>query len=104
MHVLALLLALIASFMFAPGDARCADACEARYGKGQRPLTLATGSPGELGLLSALTDGFAPREDATLCWVKAGTGKALDLLRDGKVDLIMVHAPAAEKKAVADGW
>ena len=104
MHVLALLFALIASLAVAPGDARCAEECEARYGKGQRPLTLATGSPGELGLLSALTDGFAPREDATLCWVKAGSGKALDLLQKGKVDLIMVHAPAAEKKAVADGW
>lgn len=104
MHVLALLFALIASLAFAPGDAHCADACEARYGKGQRPLTLATGSPGELGLLSALTDVFGPREDATLCWVKAGTGKALDLLRNGQVDLIMVHAPVAEKKAVADGW
>jgi tungstate transport system substrate-binding protein len=51
-----------------------------------------------------LTDVFAPREDATLCWIKAGTGEALDLLRNAKVDLIMVHAPVAEKKAVADGW
>jgi tungstate transport system substrate-binding protein len=104
MHVLAVLFGLIVSLALVPGDARCGDACEARYGEGRRPLTLATGSPGELGLLSALTDVFAPREDATLCWIKAGTGEALDLLRNAKVDLIMVHAPVAEKKAVADGW
>jgi tungstate transport system substrate-binding protein len=28
----------------------------------------------------------------------------MKLLKDKKVDMIMVHAPAAEKKAVADGW
>ena len=98
MHVLALLCTLIASLAFAPGDARCADACEARYGQGRRPLTLATGSPGELGLLSALADVFAPREDATLCWIKAGTGEALDLLRKGTADLIMVHAPPPRRR------
>ena len=104
MPVLAMLLTLVASLAIAADDAKCAGDCEARYGTGRRPLTLATGSPGELGLLSALADAFAPREDATLCWIKAGTGEALDLLRIGKADLVMVHAPAAEKKAVADGW
>jgi tungstate transport system substrate-binding protein len=104
MPVLALLAMLVTSLALAPVDAKCADACEARYGTGRRPLTLATGSPGELGLLSALADVFTPREDVTLCWIKAGTGEALELLRNGKADLIMVHAPVAEKKAVADGW
>ena len=104
MRVFAVLFGLVVSLALVPGEACCGDACEARYGEGRRPLTLATGSPGELGLLSALANVFAPREDATLCWIKAGTGEALDLLRNAKVDLIMVHAPAAEKKAVADGW
>ena len=40
----------------------------------------------------------------TLQWIKAGSGKSLQLLKDKKVDLIMVHAPAAEKKAVQEGW
>ena len=39
-----------------------------------------------------------------MCWKKAGSGKSLKLLKAGKADIIMVHAPAAEKKAVADGW
>ena len=39
-----------------------------------------------------------------MCWVKAGSGKSLKLLRQKQVDAIMVHAPAAEKKAVTEGW
>ncbi len=39
-----------------------------------------------------------------MCWVKAGSGKSLNLLKVQQVDVIMVHAPAAEKQAVADGW
>jgi len=40
----------------------------------------------------------------TLVWIKAGSGKSLQLLKDKKVDMIMVHAPKAEKQAVKDGW
>ena len=73
MPVLVLLVTLVASLALAPVDANCAGDCEARYGTGRRPLTLATGSPGELGLLSALADVFAPREDASSDGT--GTGK-----------------------------
>jgi tungstate transport system substrate-binding protein len=78
--------------------------CTESYGGGPNRFSLATGSPGELGLLKALGDAFAKKEKTTLCWVKAGTGESMQLLKDKKVDMIMVHAPAAEKKAVADGW
>jgi tungstate transport system substrate-binding protein len=76
------------------------------YGSGPEKFTLATGSPGELGLLKALAQGFdkTMQGKITLQWIKAGSGKSLQLLKDKKVDLIMVHAPAAEKKAVQDGW
>jgi len=79
-------------------------ACTESYGTGPNRFSLATGSPGELGLLKALGDAFAKKDNATLCWVKAGTGESMQLLKDKKVDMIMVHAPAAEKKAVEDGW
>jgi len=79
-------------------------ACTASYGKGPNMFSLATGSPGELGLLKALGEAFAKKHNTTLCWVKAGTGESMQLLKDKKVDMIMVHAPAAEKKAVEDGW
>ncbi len=76
----------------------------ATYGSGPHHFSLATGSPGELGLLQALADAFNPKNQTTLNWHKAGSGASLKLLKDKKVDMIMVHAPAAEKQAVADGW
>jgi len=35
---------------------------------------------------------------------KAGSGAALDLGREGKVDLVIVHAPNTEEQFVADGY
>lgn len=79
--------------------------CRAMYGDGPTRLTVATGSPGELGLLKALADGFlAEHSGASICWIKAGSGASLRLLKKKQVDVVMAHAPAAEKKAVAQGW
>ncbi|SHE99121.1 tungstate transport system substrate-binding protein [Desulfacinum infernum DSM 9756] len=78
--------------------------CTAVYGNGQHLLRLATGSPGELGLLEELAAAFNADHDSRLCWIKAGSGKSLQLLRSGRVDMVMVHAPEAEKKAVSEGW
>lgn len=74
------------------------------YGKGKNVFSLATGSPGELGLLRELGEAFAKKADARMDWVKAGSGESLEYLKTRQVDMIMVHAPAAEKKAVAEGW
>ena len=74
------------------------------YGKGTHQFSLATGSPGELGLLKALGVAFSATADTTLNWKKAGTGEAMKMLKDKAIDMIMVHAPAAEKKAVEEGW
>ncbi len=78
--------------------------CEAVYGSGPNNFVVATGSPGELGILKVLGDTFAADNDASLCWIKAGSGESLKLLKEKKVDMIMVHAPAAEKKSIAEGW
>ncbi len=74
------------------------------YGTGANQFSLATGSPGELGLLQVLAEAFGKQDNAKMTWFKAGSGKSLQLLKDKKVDMIMVHAPAAEKQAVQDGW
>jgi tungstate transport system substrate-binding protein len=74
------------------------------YGSGANRFSLATGSPGELGLLKVLAEAFGKQDNAKMAWFKAGSGESLKLLKDKKVDMIMVHAPAAEKKAVQDGW
>ncbi len=82
------------------GDAPCTE----RYGKGEQALRLATGSPGELGLVGALGEAWSARSGMALCWRKAGTGDALAALKAGEVDMVMVHGPKAEKKAVEEGW
>lgn len=74
------------------------------YGSGPNSFSLATGSPGELGLLRVLAESFSKEVNTALCWIKAGTGDSLKLLKEKAVDMIMVHAPDAEKKAVAEGW
>ncbi len=80
------------------------DECKVVYGSGPATLRLATGSPGELGLVEVLANEFNKSNDSKLCWKKAGSGASLNLLKSKKVDLVMVHAPAAEKKAVKEGW
>jgi len=102
--ILVLVLGLV---LLAPVMAVAAPApYSAIYGNGPEKFSLATGSPGELGLLQTLATGFdkSMQGKITLQWIKAGSGKSLQLLKDKKVDMILVHAPAAEKKAVQDGW
>ncbi|QIK38569.1 solute-binding protein [Caldichromatium japonicum] len=77
---------------------------ETTYGSGTHAFSLATGSPGELGLIAALAGAFARRAAARATWVKAGTGESLRLLRERLVDMALVHAPAQVEQAVAAGW
>jgi tungstate transport system substrate-binding protein len=78
--------------------------CKAVYGDGTHKFTLATGSPGELGLLEELAEAFNEKHDTAVCWKKAGSGASLKLLKAKEADVVMVHAPAAEKNACAEGW
>jgi tungstate transport system substrate-binding protein len=77
---------------------------DATYGSGTHAFILAAGSPGELGLIAALAGEFARRADARATWIKAGTGESLRLLRERRVDMALVHAPAQIERAVAEGW
>ena len=97
-------LLVIFSLVYSASALHAQPACTESYGTGPNMFSLATGSPGELGLLKALGEAFAKKHNTTLCWVKAGSGESMKLLKDKQVDMIMVHAPAAEKKAVEDGW
>lgn len=77
---------------------------EATYGSGANVFRLATGSPGELGLLQMLGEEFGKRENAKMEWIKAGSGASFNNLKNKQVDMIMVHAPEAVNKAIAEGW
>ncbi|MDE3208758.1 MAG: substrate-binding domain-containing protein, partial [Pseudomonadota bacterium] len=64
------------------------------YGSGKTRLTVATGSPGELGLLRVMAELFLQdNKSVSIAWIKAGTGRSLSLLKTCQVDLAMVHVP-----------
>lgn len=95
---------LLAAWLWAGAAGAAELKFDAVYGQGEARFSLATGSPGELGLLEALALAFHRQSGASLAWKKAGSGESLRLLKDKAVDMVMVHAPDGEKKAVAEGW
>lgn len=104
MRQFTLLLVMAAMLALLGSSADANDQSSVVYGAGYRQFSLATGSPGELGLLQVLAETFDRQQNARMTWVKAGSGKSLELLRAKKVDMIMVHAPKAESLAVQEGW
>ena len=63
-----------------------------------------TTSTDTTGLLDYLAPEFTKATGIELKWTATGTGKALRLGENCDVDILMVLAPAAEKKFVADGF
>ncbi len=75
------------------------------WAEGGERLRLATTTSTEnSGLLAVLNPPFEKRFGITVDVIAVGTGKALRLGRTGDVDLVMVHARAAEDKFVAEGF
>jgi tungstate transport system substrate-binding protein len=56
------------------------------------------------GLLDDLLPRFRKASGYEVHVIAVGTGKALRMGRDGDVDLVLVHAPAAEQKFVDEGF
>jgi len=63
-----------------------------------------TTSTDNTGLLDYLAPQFKATTGIELRWTATGTGKALKLGQNCDVDILMVHAPPAEKKFVANGF
>jgi tungstate transport system substrate-binding protein len=71
----------------------------------EKVLTMATTtSTDNTGLLDYLAPKFKEATGIELKWTATGTGKALKLGENCDVDILMVHAPPAEKKFVSDGF
>ena len=71
----------------------------------EKVLTMATTtSTDNTGLLDYLIPKFKEKTGIELKWTATGTGKALKLGENCDVDILMVHAPPAEKKFVSDGF
>jgi len=77
---------------------------DAPYGTAGPSITVATGSPGALGLLKALAEPFCQTKQCRINWIKRGSGASLKALKAAQADVVMVHAPVAEKRAVGEGW
>ena len=71
---------------------------------GKTLMMATTTSTDNTGLLDYLAPQFQKDTGITLKWTATGTGKALKLGETCDVDVLLVHAPAAEKKFVADGF
>lgn len=70
----------------------------------EHTIRLATTTSTEnAGLLAVLLPPFEQRTGYKVHVIAVGTGKALRIARDGDVDVVMVHAPAAERAFVAAG-
>jgi len=69
------------------------------------PLRLATTtSTVASGLLDQILPAFTRETGIQVHVIAVGTGKALRMGADGDVDVVLVHAPVAEEKFVADGY
>jgi tungstate transport system substrate-binding protein len=67
-------------------------------------LMATTTSTEDTGLLNILAPEFKKATGIDLRWTATGTGKALKLGEDCNVDVLMVHAPNAEKKYMDAGF
>jgi tungstate transport system substrate-binding protein len=65
---------------------------------------LATTTSTETGLLDKIVDLFAKEKGIELKFVAVGTGKALEIAKNCDADVVLVHAPDAEKAFVAAGY
>jgi len=63
-----------------------------------------TTSTDNSGLLEVILPPFEKMCNVTVDVIAVGTGKAIKLGEKGDVDLILVHAPEAEKKFVKEGY
>lgn len=63
-----------------------------------------TTSTDNTGLMDILAPELKKDTGIELKWTAVGTGKALEMGKNCDVDVLLVHAPATEKKYVADGF
>jgi tungstate transport system substrate-binding protein len=71
---------------------------------GDTLMMATTTSTDNTGLLDYLAPEFTRDTGVSLKWTAVGTGKALKLGKNCDVDVLMVHAPEAEKEFVAAGY
>ncbi|MHB8811370.1 MAG: substrate-binding domain-containing protein, partial [Desulfobulbaceae bacterium] len=81
--------------LFLAGNSQAAD---------KELLMATTTSTDDTGLLDYLAPMVTKATGITVKWVGTGTGKALKIGEDCNADVLLVHAPAADKKFVEAGF
>jgi tungstate transport system substrate-binding protein len=75
------------------------------HAQSEKVLRLSTTTSTEnSGLLGYLLPAFEAKTGIKVNVISVGTGKALELGKNGDVDVTLVHARALEDKFVAEGW
>jgi len=73
--------------------------------KPSRNLLLAsTMEPVEAGLLDLLESTFYQYSNILLRHIAVGSGRALEIAREGRVDIVLTHAPKLEEQFMSEGW
>ena len=72
--------------------------------EGKLILMASTIGPIDSGIVETLETAFERDSGIRVRHVGAGTGAALEIARQGSVDLVLAHAKALEEKFVADGF
>ncbi len=67
-------------------------------------LLSSTIGPIDAGIVGILEDQFEKDTGIRVRHVGAGTGAALDIAREGSIDLVLVHARSLEEQFIADGF
>ena len=80
-----------------------AGACDKTESSGTLMMATTT-STDNTGLLDYLKPEFEKDTNIELKWAAMGTGKALAFGKNCDCDILMVHAPGAEKKYIEDGF
>lgn len=80
--------------------------CGLGPGQAQTPILLmaTTTSTEDTGLLPELAKAFQAKTGIELRWVAVGTGKALEMGKACDADVLLVHAPGAERNFMDKGY
>ena len=67
-------------------------------------LLASTMEPIEAGLLDLLEESFYRTRNILVRHIALGSGRALEIAREGRVDLVLTHAPQLEEEFMREGW
>jgi len=81
----------------------CASVVRSADAPGRTLILSTTTSTQDSGLLDILIPLFEKQSGYSVKTISVGTGQALALAAKGDADVVLVHAPALEKKLVAEG-